>query len=106
MAAVACTLATDGICGVVFAGLPVGEVAFGILYGTLTGAAAYAASNGQKSPRGYLSAAELGSGIAVVTALPAGIVGLFYHVGAHAAPVKFIPALRDLAESLAELARG
>ncbi len=103
VASVACTLATDGLCAVAIAELPVGEVAFSALFGATASAAAYSLSDSQKSLGGYVSAAKGGSGIGAILGLPSTITGLFFKTGQHVAPTKFLPALRDLFGSLRDV---
>jgi RHS repeat-associated protein len=103
VASVACTLATDGLCPVAIAELPVGEVAFSALFGATASAAAYSLSDSQKSLGGYVSAAKGGSGIGAILGLPSTITGLFFKTGQHVAPTKFLPALRDLFGSLRDV---
>jgi hypothetical protein len=104
LASVACTLATDGLCAVAIAELPVGEVALSALFGATSSAATYALSGNKKSLEGFVTAAAGGSGIGTIIGLPSTVTGLFIKAGEHAAPVKFLPALRDLFESLGHVA--
>ena len=94
--AIACTLATDGLCGVTLAEIPVGEFAFGAISGALLGAANDSLRNGRDSTGGYAMAAL--NGAELWTSIGAGFsfTGVIWPAGAHAVPRTLVGVLRDL----------
>jgi RHS repeat-associated protein len=95
-AAVVCTIATDGLCAVAIADIPVGELTEGVVYGAVTNTAVYALSNARHSLGGYFTAAAKGADLGILSSAIPSIIGIEFPAGEHAVPVKFFGVIKAL----------
>ena len=99
-AAIVCTLATDGICGLAIAELPVGELTVAATVGAVSNAAEYSLSKTHHSLTGYITSAAKGSAVGIIlSALPT-VGGVVWPAGEHAIPVGFFGTLRNIVSAI------